>query len=208
MEPYHAVVYFAPGVKSAFEDLGLSGFWRGYFASRGGADGAGSRRGRDRERLQLPSRHGPLGDVGDVGVAPTRPPSPPPVSISPIGRCGPGSATTPSIRRTWSRLSELARRAAEAASSLGRPLFAGYTALEWPEVPHLLLWHAATLLREHRGDGHVNVLVGEQVDGCEANVLSAVSGASTSELQRASRRWPDDEWEAAADRLRRARMGR
>lgn len=69
--------------------------------------------------------------------------------------------------------SELARRAAEAASSLGRPLFAGYTALEWPEVPHLLLWHAATLLREHRGDGHVSALVGEQVDGCEANVLSA-----------------------------------
>ena len=33
-EPYHAVVYFAPDVKSAFEDLGLPGFWRGYFASR------------------------------------------------------------------------------------------------------------------------------------------------------------------------------
>src|SRR5436190_14237036 len=33
-EPYHAVVYFAPDVKSAFEDVGLPGFWRGYFASR------------------------------------------------------------------------------------------------------------------------------------------------------------------------------
>ena len=28
-EPYHAVVYFAPDVKSAFEDVGLPGFWRG-----------------------------------------------------------------------------------------------------------------------------------------------------------------------------------
>ena len=96
----------------------------------------------------------------------------------------------------------LARRAAEAASPLGRPLFAGYTALEWPADPHLVLWHAATLLREHRGDGHVSTLVGEQVDGCEANVLTAASGASTSELQRASRQWPDDEWDAARDRLR------
>jgi hypothetical protein len=97
---------------------------------------------------------------------------------------------------------ELARRAAETASPLGRPLFAGYSALEWPAEPHLVLWHAATLLREHRGDGHVSALVGEQVDGCEANVLAAASGASTSELQRASRQWPDDEWDAALDRLR------
>jgi hypothetical protein len=96
----------------------------------------------------------------------------------------------------------LARSAAEAASPLGRPLFAGYTALEWPAQPHLVLWHAATLLREHRGDGHVSALVSEQVDGCEANVLTAASGASTSELQRASRQWPDDEWDAARDRLR------
>jgi hypothetical protein len=96
----------------------------------------------------------------------------------------------------------VARRAAEAASPLGRPLFAGYTALEWPVEPHLVLWHAATLLREHRGDGHVSALVGEQVGGCEANVLTAASGASTSELQRASRQWPDDEWDAAVDRLR------
>jgi hypothetical protein len=48
----------------------------------------------------------------------------------------------------------------------------------------------------------VSALVGEQVDGCEANLLSAASGASTSELQRASRQWSDEEWEAAVGRLR------
>ena len=44
----------------------------------------------------------------------------------------------------------LARQAAETAAPQGRPLFAAYTALAWPQEPHLTLWHAATLLREHR----------------------------------------------------------
>ena len=200
MEPYHAVVYFAPDVKSAFEDLGLSGFWRGYFASRAA----------------------PMGPVpAEVVIATFYNFHPDMVrwAMSETwSRADPAAVTATRLHladrtlRAWLgdeaiesadvvEASELARRAAEAASPLGRPLFAGYTALEWPEEPHLVLWHAATLLREHRGDGHVSALVGEQVDGCEANVLSAASGASTSELQRASRQWPDDEWEAAADRL-------
>jgi hypothetical protein len=201
MEPYHAIVYFAPDVKSAFEDLGLSGFWRGYFASRAA----------------------PMGPVpAEVVIATFYNFHPDMVrwAMSETwSRADPSAVTATRLHlvdrtlRAWLgdeavksadvvEASELARRAAQAASPLGRPLFAGYTALEWPEEPHLVLWHAATLLREHRGDGHVSALVGEQVDGCEANVLSAASGASTSELQRASRQWPDDEWEAAADRLR------
>ena len=201
MEPYHAIVYFAPDVKSAFEDLGLSGFWRGYFASRAA----------------------PMGPVpAEVVIATFYNFHPDMVrwAMSETwSRADPSAVTATRLHlvdrtlRAWLgdeavksadvvEASELAWRAAQAASPLGRPLFAGYTALEWPEEPHLVLWHAATLLREHRGDGHVSALVGEQVDGCEANVLSAASGASTSELQRASRQWPDDEWEAAADRLR------
>src|SRR5918995_1084939 len=33
-EPLHAVTYFAPEGRTAFEAAGLRGFWRGYFASR------------------------------------------------------------------------------------------------------------------------------------------------------------------------------
>ncbi len=33
-EPVHAVTYFAPQARSAFEEAGLRGFWRGYFAGR------------------------------------------------------------------------------------------------------------------------------------------------------------------------------
>jgi hypothetical protein len=201
MEPYHAVVYFAPDVKSAFEDVGLPGFWRGYFASRAA----------------------PMGPVpAEVVIATFYNFHPDMVrwaTSETWSRAAPAAVTTARLHladrtlRAWLgdeaiespdvvEAAGLARRAAEAANPLGRPLFAGYTALDWPAEPHLVLWHAATLLREHRGDGHVSALVGEQVDGCEANVLTAASGASTSELQRASRQWPDDEWDAAVDRLR------
>jgi hypothetical protein len=37
------------------------------------------------------------------------------------------------------------------------------------------LWHAATLLREHRGDGHIAALVAEGIGGTEAHVLHALS---------------------------------
>ena len=37
------------------------------------------------------------------------------------------------------------------------------------------LWHAATLLREHRGDGHNAALVAAGIGGTEAHVLHALS---------------------------------
>ncbi len=172
MEPYHAVVYFAPDVKSAFEDLGLPGFWRGYFASRAAPMGPVP------AEVVIATFYNFHPDMVRWAMSETWSPRRPvrrhrhPSSVSPIGRSGPGSATRPSKSADVAEASELARRAAEAASPLGRPLFAGYTALDWPAEPHLVLWHAATLLREHRGDGHVSALVGEQVDGCEANVLT------------------------------------
>jgi len=49
------------------------------------------------------------------------------------------------------RAGEFARRAAERCTGEGRPLFAGHAGLDWPTEPHLVFWHAITLLREHRG---------------------------------------------------------
>jgi hypothetical protein len=49
------------------------------------------------------------------------------------------------------------------------------SALQVPEEPVARLWHAATLLREHRGDGHNAVLVAHGIGGTEARVLLAVS---------------------------------
>jgi len=34
LETFHAIVYFAPDITRAFERVGLTGLWRGYFAGR------------------------------------------------------------------------------------------------------------------------------------------------------------------------------
>jgi hypothetical protein len=99
---------------------------------------------------------------------------------------------------------ELARVAAEAAEATmaGRPLYAAHVALPWPDEPHLALWHAITLVREHRGDGHIAALVLAGLDPCEALVTHEASGeAALAGILQSSRAWPDDEWKAAIGRL-------
>jgi hypothetical protein len=73
------------------------------------------------------------------------------------------------------RIADLATRAAVSAPTEGRALYAGLRALNVPEEPVARLWHAATLLREHRGDGHNAVLLAHGIGGTEAHVLLALS---------------------------------
>lgn len=94
----------------------------------------------------------------------------------------------------------LARRAAEAADLAGRPVATANAELPWPDAPHLALWQAATVLREHRGDGHVATLITAGLDPTEALVSFAAVGAAPVEVF-ASRRWTDEEWAAARERL-------
>ncbi|WP_256995063.1 hypothetical protein [Streptomyces sp. WY228] len=75
------------------------------------------------------------------------------------------------------------------------------SALPWPDAPHLALWHAATVLREHRGDGHIAVLAEAGLDPVEALVSFAAVGAAAPEVF-ASRGWSAAEWGAARQRLR------
>jgi hypothetical protein len=73
------------------------------------------------------------------------------------------------------RIADLATRAAVSAPTEGRALYAGLRTLDVPEEPVARLWHAATLLREHRGDGHNAALVAHGIGGTEAHVLLALS---------------------------------
>ncbi|GAA1967590.1 MarR family winged helix-turn-helix transcriptional regulator [Catenulispora subtropica] len=73
------------------------------------------------------------------------------------------------------RAVDLATRAAVSAPTEGRALYAGLRALDLPEDPVARLWHVATLLREHRGDGHNAALLAHGIGGTEAHVLMALS---------------------------------
>ncbi|WP_159775223.1 SCO6745 family protein [Streptomyces sp. HM190] len=98
---------------------------------------------------------------------------------------------------------ELALRATEACVRTARPLYAAHADLPVPERPHLALWHAATLLREHRGDGHLAVLLDAGLDPVEALVSHTATGKGmTPKWMLGSRGWTPADWEAAGGRLR------
>ncbi|MGW4896876.1 SCO6745 family protein [Kitasatospora sp. NPDC004240] len=98
---------------------------------------------------------------------------------------------------------ELALHATEACRREARPLYAANADLPVPEEPHLALWHAATLLREHRGDGHLAALAIAGLSGIEALVLHNATGAApTSALFMRTRGWSAQQWDAAREQLR------
>jgi hypothetical protein len=97
---------------------------------------------------------------------------------------------------------ELAREAANSCRPEGRPLYAGHASLDWPEQPHLVLWHALTLLREHRGDAHVAALLLNGLDGLAAIVTHVATGSGfTPATAKSTRGWTDEQWDSAVARL-------
>jgi hypothetical protein len=70
VEPYHALTYFAPQAAAAFEDIGLRGFWRGYFAGRAAPMGPVGAGVITRMLLRLSAglcRSSPTRNLGDGG---------------------------------------------------------------------------------------------------------------------------------------------
>ncbi|MBT2366627.1 hypothetical protein J7E88_15225 [Streptomyces sp. ISL-10] len=196
IEPVHAVTYFAPESHAAFEAAGLRGFWRGYFAGRAA----------------------PLGPVGQGPVvaaffsfAPTMVtrvvPSVwdlvPPADALALRRAGARAALCrllTGLETETARAVDLLTPYAGGLDLAGRPLAAANAELPWPDEPVDRLWHCATLLREHRGDGHVAALVAAGLDGCEILALRAGIDLPRSELQP-YRGWSDEQWAAACQRL-------
>jgi len=199
LEVIHVVTYFSPEARSALSEAGYKGFWMGYFAGRAA----------------------PIGAVGPEIVFATFYN----FSIGHIGRAIPdawsfaapsaalearqrGSAAAlerafaPSdLARDVETAAVLARAAAESAPMEGRTLFAANRSLPWPEEPLAALWHACTLLREHRGDGHVAALTAAGIGGREANILQTAAHVVPREVYEVARHYEDAEWNDLSARL-------
>jgi hypothetical protein len=203
LEPIHGMIYFAPEAAERYAGLGLRGRM-GYFASRAAALGPvpaeavialffNFEPGLVRRAIPVAWD---LATPADVLAARTD------AADAALRRAFGGAIAAPELAEA----SGLARRAAEAACERpeGRPLFAAHASLPWPpsDAPHLVLWHAQTLLREFRGDAHVAGLLVEGLSGVEALVSHAASGDVPAEVLRASRAWPPEAWAAAVDALR------
>ena len=107
-------------------------------------------------------------------------------------------AEDPSVARA----AETLERAAVSAPPEGRALYAGLRALPCPEEPVARLWPAATVLREHRGDGHNPALVTEGIGGTEAHALHALSEGMPAEKFGRIHHLPKRKLDAVADSMR------
>lgn len=97
---------------------------------------------------------------------------------------------------------DLAARAAEACACEGRPLAAAWAGADRPGEPHLRLWQALSVLREHRGDGHVTRLVDAGLSGVEALVSYTATGRGfVTSFAMTSRGWSQEQWDGAVARL-------
>jgi hypothetical protein len=202
-EPLHAMIYFAPEVRERFAALGVPPV-ADYFASRGAALG--------------PVGPGPVvatfynfhpGLVARALPAAWEIVTPATALAARLDAAdaaltrGLGDAVkSPEVAEA----AELARRAAESADAYaaGRPLFAAHAEVGWPDAPHLVLWHAQTLLREFRGDAHVAALLVAGLSGLQSIILHAASGKADATFLRTTRGYTREQWadEAAALRQR------
>jgi hypothetical protein len=94
------------------------------------------------------------------------------------------------------------REAASCADIAGRPLYAGALGQPWPQDVHGQLWHAATLVRECRGDSHLGACVAAGLSGLEANVLTEAWVGYEPLAYTGTRAWSPEAMAAAQDRLR------
>jgi hypothetical protein len=64
------------------------------------------------------------------------------------------------------------------------------------------MWHAVSLLREYRGDGHLCALACAGLSGIEALVTHSATGKGfLAEFARTSRGWSQDEWDSTVSGL-------
>lgn len=198
----HATLFFSPDLDVEFKELGIE----------------------DTNAIRLAARSAPLGAVGAGTVAATfynyR--------HDLLARHLPAvwDAASPAavldarlrvVDTTWRRLlgaqavespemaeaAELALRAAEGCTRHARPLYSANADLPAPDAPHLRLWHATTLLREHRGDGHLAALLTAGLDPVEALASHTATGRGLApRWVLGTRGWRRADWEAAVERLR------
>ncbi|RDI21682.1 SCO6745 family protein [Lentzea flaviverrucosa] len=195
LEAVHGMIYFAPEADSRYASAGLDRPG-GYFASRAAA----------------------LGAVGAEVVIATFYNFNPAIVRARIPQAWETVSPQRMLELRWEAADEalkkvlpddleeinaLAKRAAERSKEMphGRTLFAAHAALPWPDEPRLQLFHAQTLLREFRGDGHLAALLRNNVTGLEALVLHAATGEVPAEALRKTRAWSEEQWTATLEDL-------
>jgi hypothetical protein len=202
IEPLHGMIYFVPEAAEAYARLGVTGR-NGYFASRSAPMGAVTAEVVISTFFNFNPEliHAAIPAAWDT----TTPAALVAARLDAVdGACRRLLGDEVVASTEMVQAAALARGLAEAASLHveGRPLCAGHVNLDWPEAPHLVLWHAQSILREFRGDGHIALLVTHGLSGLDALITHAAAGDVPADLLRTSRGWSEADWDAAVDSMR------
>ncbi|MFG2594991.1 hypothetical protein [Streptomyces sp. NPDC048462] len=202
LNPLHSALYFSPDLGKELAGIGITDSSAAYFAARSaamGAVGAGTVTATFYNfNHELVARHVPAvwdtASPGQVLAARLR------AADSTLRRLlGEEIIASPEMAEA----AQLALRATEGCTRHARPLYAAHADLPVPEQPHLAYWHAATLLREHRGDAHLAALLAAGLDPLEALVSHTATGKGMAPRWiLVTRGWRRTDWEAASERLR------
>lgn len=195
-EPIHDVTYFAPETRQAGMALGLKGFWMTYFAFRAAPLGPASpavvtapffgfhpswveRALPNAWQRTTPAAALTARQASAAGAL--------------SGIAGGAGITLDDVEATADLLWDISRT----CDTAGRTLAAANRAVARPEDPLERLWQACTVLRGHRGDGHLAALLVHGLGPVEANALKVAAGESDRAQLQASRGWPDQSWDDA-----------
>lgn len=202
LNPFHSTLYFSPDLDREFGAIGLTDPAAMRLAARSaplGAVGAGTVAATFYNyRWELLDRHLPAvwETAAPAAVLDARLRA---VDATLRRLLGEEAVASPEMAEA----AVLALRAAEACTRHARPLYSANADLPVPAEPHLAYWHAATLLREHRGDGHLTALLSAGLDPVEALVSHTATGKGmTPRWVLGSRGWNRADWETARERLR------
>src|SRR3984957_4359610 len=200
VEPVHLVTYFADEPTDALLALGLRNYWDGYFAGRAAPLG----------RVPAGVIHAVFYNFAD-GEAARHIPRVWDIVTPEAALAAREQGCVAALRRILGPLAgtpglppaaDLAAKAATSAPTEGRILYAALRGLPLPQEPVARLWHAATLLREHRGDGHIAALVAAGIGGTEAHVLHALSESIPAEKFGRVHHLPADRLTRVVDGMR------
>jgi Helix-turn-helix family len=171
-EPISLVNFMSDEPNEAMSELGFRNYWDGYFAGRAAPLGRVSAEVVDAAFYNFAdgevARHIPK--VWDTTTPEAAHAAREKGCVVALRRILGRHVQTAALARA----AELLAKASISAPTEGRVMYAGLRSLPVPDEPVARLWHAANMLREHRGDGHVAALMSERIGGTEAHVLSAL----------------------------------
>ncbi len=196
-EPIAAGVYFAPEAQEGYQALGLN-YFESYFCSRGACLGAApwsvvcaafgafkpsaveqavtaGWQKTTPEALLAAREHGATAQLGRLL----------------------GEIANPA---DVSRATEILYSMTDGVDPSGRALYAGLSILDRPTSTFGALWHAADLVREHRGDGHIAAWI-PHVDSTEITVMTELAWGIPARTYVFTRGWDEDDVDAAYARL-------